>query len=425
MHNYNMLNSQIQINYQNYFYSLCIGMKVPDSKFIFQSLSGILKSNSCHLTKISRKLNESIKLKKTVERLSNNFMNFNDQNTIKTNYINQLKESKLIGEDPLFIVDDSDISKPLSKHLEALDIIPDGSNQHRPTLGYWLTEIVALSNNKTPISTYSNLWSSKEEGFVSKNKILYNALDENIKNFGKNGTYVFDRYFDSNELFKFMISNNTNFIVRLKNNRNVIINNKKQNIKDLNYKGKINLTRKSQKGTYYNKLTYTNVKLPGLINHNLTLLLVFSQINQEPLLIITNRTVNNAHDARQVASDYLSRWRIEEYFKFKKQEFKIEDVRVRSLNGLKLMNQLVTYVITFLAPYTDNKTYIAKKIFEISNSIKKEVYFNYYRVIYGIRDIINKFIVKVSDYIDQFIRNSKYILKKRKEINLFNYKYIK
>ena len=425
MHNYNMLNNEIQFNYQKFFHSLCKGMKVPESKFIFQSLTGILKSNSCHLSKIARNLNETILIKKTIERLSNNFMSFSDQTTLKANYINQIKEKNLIGDNPLFIVDDSDISKPLSKHLEGLDIVPDGSNEHKPTLGYWLTEIVALTNNKTPISTYSNLWSSKEDGFISKNKILYNALDENINNFGNIGTYLFDRYFDSNDLFKFMEEHKTNFIVRLKNNRNLLIKDKKYRIKDLNYKGKIKLTRKNQKGIYFNRMSYIKVNLPGLRNRDFTLILIYSEVHQEPLALLTNREINNAHQAKQAASDYLSRWRIEEYFKFKKQEFKFEDIRLRSLNGLKLMNQLLTYVIAFLAPYTDNKTYVARKIFEMSKSIKQKVYFNYYRVIYGIRIIINKFINKASDYIDQYIRNLNYVLKKEKEINLFNYNNIK
>lgn len=423
MYNYNTLSSQIQLNYQNYFHSLVKDMSIPDSKFIFSSLVGILKSNSCHLTKIGRKLYEKITFKKTVDRLSNHFIKFDMQDVLKSNYINQIKELKLIDDDPIFVVDDSDISKPLSKHLEGLDKVPDGSNEHKATLGYWITEIVALSNKDTPISTYSNLWSTKEDEFVSKNKILFDALEENIKNFGNIGTYTFDRGFDSNALFKFMINNDLKFITRLKTNRNVYINDKKYSIKDLNYKGKYKFNRTNQKGTYYNKLTYTKVSLQGMRNQEFTLILIYSDTHDEPCILLTNRTIKDYHDAKKAASDYFRRWRIEEYFKFKKQEFKFEDIRIRSLNGLKLMNLLINYVITFLAQYTNKATWIAKKIHQISKSIKHEVIFNYYRVLIGIREILNTVVTKVTDYINQYIRDPIYILRKCKQINLFNYKY--
>ena len=61
-----------------------------------------------------------------------------------------------------------------------------------------MTEITALNKNKQPISTYSNVWSQLEPGFISQNNILFKALDKNVENFGTSGTYVMDRGFDSN-----------------------------------------------------------------------------------------------------------------------------------------------------------------------------------------------------------------------------------
>lgn len=423
MFNYNILNSKIQSSYQNYFHSLLSGLSVPKSKFIYQSLFGILKSNTCLLTNIARSLNEDITFGKTVDRLSRNFIEFDSADTLNSNYNKYLRNHNIIDKDPLFIVDDSDIAKPSSKHLEALDVVPDGSKSHDRTLGYWMTEIVALSKNNTPISTYSHIWSSKEDGFLSKNKILFDALDKNIKNFN-NGTYVFDRYFDSNNLFKFMIKRDSKFIVRIKGNRSAYINGKIVKIKDLKYKGKIKFKRHRKDKNYYNKLTYTSCYFPGLKNEQLTLVLVYSDALPEPLRLITNKEVNGASAARKVASDYLKRWRIEEYFKFKKQEFDLENVRLRSLNGLRLINLLVTYVITFLAKYTNKSTWIAKRIHEISKPIKPEVIFNYYRVIFGIREIIRSVITKASDFIDNVIRDQRYRLRKVRQLNLFNYKYI-
>lgn len=47
----------------------------------------------------------------------------------------------------------------------------------------------------------------------------------------------------------------------------------------------------------------------------------------------------------------MSRWRLEEYFRVKKQQFGFEDFRVRDLkaiNNLSTLNTLLTYTIGFM-----------------------------------------------------------------------------
>ena len=43
-----------------------------------------------------------------------------------------------------------------------------------------------------------------------------------------------------------------------------------------------------------------------------------------------------------IAKVYLLRWRIEEYFKFKKQQFELEDLRVMSLQSIRSLNFFAT-----------------------------------------------------------------------------------
>jgi len=59
--------------------------KKPVQKFIFEMVFGLIASQSSHLTKIARKLNESILLKKTVERLSKRLMDFRDNEQLQEN----------------------------------------------------------------------------------------------------------------------------------------------------------------------------------------------------------------------------------------------------------------------------------------------------------------------------------------------------
>jgi len=44
----------------------------------------------------------------------------------------------------------------------------------------------------------------------------------------------------------------------------------------------------------------------------------------------------------------LLRWRIEDYFKFKKQQFDFENIRVRKMKSIRNMNQILTLVIGFI-----------------------------------------------------------------------------
>ena len=57
---------------------ICKGLGRPAEKLVTNVLYGIAASNSCHLTEISRALDEDIALKKTVDRLSRGLQQFSE-----------------------------------------------------------------------------------------------------------------------------------------------------------------------------------------------------------------------------------------------------------------------------------------------------------------------------------------------------------
>lgn len=424
MNNYTILSQKLQDELNLYLNNLIKNLNVPNKKFIYSIISGIVKSNSCHLTKISRTFNEDIKFKKTVERISRNLKNFDNIDTVHNNYLNIFKNN--LNNKRLFFIDESDISKSNGKSFEFLGDIQDGSLNHKWTKGYGLTEIVTLLNDE-PIITQSQLWSTANPKFISKNKILYDLLEKNISFFNNRlDTYIFDRGFDSTDLMKYLIKKDVNFIIRLKSVRTITIKNKKYTIDEVinKYKGKYSFKTNGQKGEIRNKLSFVKVKLNG-IKEDLTLIISYPEnINFEIAYIITNRKINNAHDAKQVVRDYFSRWKIEEFFKFKKQQFKLEDIRVRSLNSLSVMNSLINYSITFINICKRKCNCLSKSIITIAKPIKNKVYLNYYRLIEGIKIIFNSVVYKIKDYIDNHIRNINYVLKhkyKNEQLTLFNY----
>ena len=61
------------------------------------------------------------------------------------------------------------------------------------------------------------------------------------------------------------------------------------------------------------------------------LVLVYG-ITEHSMMLATNKEIRSKEDVIKVAKTYFSRWRIEEYFRCKKQVFQFENFRVRKLN---------------------------------------------------------------------------------------------
>ena len=68
MVNYNRLAGKLKEDLAVFSQKISEGMKCPAKKFILQMLYGILESNNVHLSGIARSLEESINLKKTIDR---------------------------------------------------------------------------------------------------------------------------------------------------------------------------------------------------------------------------------------------------------------------------------------------------------------------------------------------------------------------
>src|SRR5699024_11098294 len=87
----------------------------------------------------------------------------------------------------------------------------------------------------------------------------------------------------------------------------------------------------------------------------------------------------------------MSRWRIEEYFRFKKQSFAFEDFRVRSLKAINNLNRLLTYAISLIGIMTENKSksIFVNRLIANSRAIRECVWFHYYRIADGLYSTLN------------------------------------
>lgn len=355
------------------------------TKFVQNMIYGLAKSKSVLLSNISDALMEPISKINTIERLSNNLVNELNP-SIKIHYNHEVK--KVIGKSPVILVDDSDVIKPHGFHFDSLGLVRDGSSPKKTyEKGYIVTEMVVLTEKKKqPISLFSHIHSSTEKDYKSTNTVTYQGLDEIISVLNEKATFVFDRGYDMNNLFKYMYKNNQDFVVRLTEKRNLFYKGKwyrSPTLRD-SRKGKIKTTvlfQGEQKECY---ISHLNVQITAA-KENMRLVLVYG-LGEKPMMLATNKPILSKEDVVGILRLYLSRWRIEEYFRFKKQEYDFENFRVRNLKAINNLNMLLTYTLGFIGMLAENvgRKILSNKMIKNSNSLRSKVLFYGYQIAKGI-----------------------------------------
>ena len=249
-------------------------------------LYGISKSKDILLSSIAEALNENISKINTIDKISNNLSLSLDE-SIFSNYCYLAFDS--LGDNPVFLVDDSDVIKPLGNKFEDLGIVRDGSSNEKSfEKGYHHTENVYRKNDWEKI------------------------------------TYLRDK-----------CKGKLKFNIRLKGE------NKECNVSVI--RARITANKK-----------WINI------------FLIYG-LSDTPMMLASNIPIKSKEDVLRISKLYFNRWRIEEYFKFKKQEYNFENFRVRSLKSINNLNLLLTYTIGFIAIMSEK---LGKNMF--ANEIIKE-----------------------------------------------------
>ena len=402
MINYNRLGYEIKSDFSE---KICKGLTRPRCKFVTQMLYGILTGNKVHLSEVARSLNETIPLKKTIWRFSRNLFAFGEKEAVMGNYVSQVK--KRIDEDnAVIVIDNSDITKPCSPMMEAISDVRDGSTG-KIKKGYYTIEAAVLSKGKKmPLPVYEKVFSAAEEGFISETHESLCCLQSLSAHFSKVCVRTLDRGFDANVYYKYFLKNQESFVIRAKKNRNVIYSGKTRNIMDVanEYKGNYRMDFMDKHGKKIEcKISYIPVRLCEFPNRELVLVAVYG-FGTQPMLLLTNLEITERKKLCLIAAKvYLMRWRIEEYFKFKKQQFELEDLRVMSLRSIRNLNMLATLAAGYIGIMSSEKddTIFMMELKECSKRIYSIPKFIFYalgyaieRVLAGTRSGIKGFLLK-------------------------------
>ena len=409
MDNFTINNYEMKRDIINFSKKICEGASKPESKFTMDMIYGISKSKDVLLSSIAGVLDEDTKKAYTIDRLSDNLSN-DLSNSIDENYCNLAMDS--LGENPVFLIDDSDIIKPLGEKFEDLGIVRDGSSRNKSyEKGYHHTEIVGLTQNKKqPISLFSKIHSSTQKDFVSANDITFEGIDKIVNMLNKRkqkGIFVNDRGYDNNLIFNHYFEKNQYFIIRLKENRKVYCNHRWHKITAIrdSHKGKIKMNLLFQGEEKECSVSVIKVQITAKKKW-INLVLVYG-LGETPMMLASNIPIKSKEDVIKIARCYLDRWRIEEYFKFKKQEYNFENFRVRTLKSINNLNKMLTYTIGLIALLSEKigKRDFVNKIIKESKSLKTNVYLWFYQLARGIYNILSKAKCGIRDW--QNIRKAK------------------
>ncbi len=340
----------------------------PEKKFAADITYGMLASGSCLLTDVVDQLHEPSKKINIADRLSRHL----DKGTpapAAASYLQQVK--KMAPANPVIHIDDSDVVKPDGYKFEALGIVRDGSESTATKNVYkkvcHVTEACVLTAGSHPVSIFSHIHSSQEKDYKSANTITFHAIEQGAALFGR-ATFAMDRGYDDNKMFLKLDELGQDYVIRLTARRKLLYHNKWTMATELRSrrKGKVK-TSVFYKGKEHEAyLSHVKVQITAS-KKDIYLVLVYG-ITGHPMMLAANKEIKSKDDVVRVARTYFSRWKIEEYFRCKKQMFQFEKFRVRRLKAINALNFYITLCMAFLAMVSMESETNALKVSRASGS---------------------------------------------------------
>lgn len=181
-------------------------------------------------------------------------------------------------------------------------------------------------------------------------------------------------------------------MIRLDDERKLIFKGKKRSVGDVasSRKGKISYKALFNNNEEYElMLSYTKAILP-YNKKEYTLVIVYGLSETKPMKLLTNIEIKDKEDVIKIVRLYLSRWRIEEHFREKKQEYDFENMRVRTLESMNNLNMMLTIHLGNIAILADNidKKLLTIKIIYASKSLKEKAIVWLSQIAKGIKEIL-------------------------------------
>jgi hypothetical protein len=375
---------------------LCEGLSKPLSRFVSQMLFGIQSSQDVKLSNIGRSLGEDIPLIQTEKRLSRNLKKAELERQLTPQFVRMA--SARVQSNTVLALDLSDIRKEYAQKMENLATVRDGSTGEMHQ-GYWLCDVTAAEVNGSQIlPLYQKLFSVEAKDFTSENAEVLAAVDLIGAHTRGRGIWAMDRGGDRKNLLEPLLDRGARFVIRSTGKRTVIDRHgllgsvtEVAGRCRLPHQARIVKIQEGQEKTHQLRYGAEPIRLPG--RPEKLWLVVIAGLGEERLMLLTNVPAR-ARDSQSVwwiVQIYLTRWKIEETFRFVKQSYNLEDVRVLKYQRLKNLVILVTAVAYFAAAFLGQQMklrILCEKLLIISQRFFGVPPFRFYALAEGIRRVL-------------------------------------
>lgn len=393
MQEHSKIAGKIKAQITRFAHRIAEGFKRPDRKFIVQMLYGIQASKDVKLSNIARALGEEIALIKTETRLSRNVGKEDWTEALNRRLVEQ--GACRISPETVIALDIGDIDKPYAKAMEHLAPVRDGSTGEVRSDGYWTMQVLAADvEGEERVPLYGELYSQEAQDFVSENRQIFKAMDTVVAGVGQRGIWVIDRGGDRRQVYEGMLDRHLRFVIRMVGRRDLICQGQRLPTLSMALAMPCPVEREviiQREGKTQKKRLALGDQAVKLTFRSETLyLVVIKGFGEKPMMLLTNLNVPQM-GVERILEIYLTRWKCEESYRFIKQSYNVEDIRLLTYTGLRNMVALVQAVFYFVSVELGKKlklNILLKKVLERAKRFFEIPDFKQYAIADGIHRIL-------------------------------------
>lgn len=365
---------------------------LPQQKYLAEMMLGCLISSGLNLTGIAGSLKEETSVKHTLKRLQRNTVNYSFLLELSNRYmvsqsskcVSNLPETELVTVS----LDGGDIVHRYGKHFELAGGVYDGSTgQKGKNHGYFLNQaMLTVHSSGKSFPIHLEVYSSSSPEFVSANSQSLNILHSCHEALGDRVIWLMDRGYDSVVILDHLYGNDVEnqpyrFVIRSVGTRHVTYKGDRISISDLG--DSLYLRHKES------SFSYTSVRV-FYKNHPMTVIVLKGNGHSKRMYLMVEGHHVKKKDILMRIRLYFSRWKVEEGYRFMKQQLGIERCMVRRFSSIKTLLAVVMFSWELLLRI-DQHVILSSKVSryarrekEHPDKLKKFCRFNYYRLADGI-----------------------------------------
>jgi len=374
------------------------GWAKPLRRLAGEMLYGLQAAEDVKISNIARSLNESIPLIKTENRLCRNLARVDL--TDRINRFLAWEGAGAVDADTVLALDLGDLRKEYAKAMEHLATVRDGSTGGLAR-GYWLCSCVAAHPyGERIVPLHGELYSCEAEGFESENAVLLRAIAQVSRATERRGLWTIDRGGDRRKILIPLLDQGLRFVVRQEGDRHILVPDGRRCAVREAARGcateverVVEVERDGRRARLTLRLGWMPVRLPERRYTPLSLV-VIRGFGEHPIMLLTNvPPAKDREHAVWIGDVYLTRWKCEEAYRFAKQAYRLEDVRVRSYVALRNVYALVTAVLYFVSAVVGAKAKLslifkrvcakAKRFYEIATFYQYAVADGIHRLLFA------------------------------------------